>query len=302
MNQYLIILNYNRAQSTIECIHSIEKYSDNRIFYIILIDNSSTDNSLEILSNTRFNSNTVIISTSTNLGFAGGVNYGIGYVQSNYSLESNDAIILINNDVILGNNAINQLYDFLDFNSDVSIVSPFIYNKNNRGEIWFCGGILQPFLGKAIHLNKYDYKKKDKINFISGCFMGIRISVFNTIGKFDELYFMYLEDIDFCYRANNATIKMAVIENAIVYHDSGESNKIFKYYYSIRNRLYLINKDANNLRKIIAKIYFVLVILVKMSVWFFLNRKYYKVALCSLKDYFNHNMHKGNGFRYLKYE
>ncbi len=232
----IVIVNYNGEKFQNEAIASIlnQTYQD---FKIIIVDNNSTDNSMKMLD--KFDSDKIIkIYNNENLGAAGGNNIGI-----KKSIELNcEYTLLINNDVILNEDAIAKL---LACKKD--IVCPKIYYFGTD-KIWFYGGKFHNFRGTISHLyyQKEKYKDKQTTEYAPTCCMLIHNTVFKKTGLFDENYFLYYDDVDFCFQLRKNKIKIYLCSNAVIYHkvslSSGGENSKTAIYYNNRNRFYYIKK------------------------------------------------------------
>lgn len=257
----IIVLNWKQPKLTLETITSLLKINHNSFEHqIILIDNGSPDDSLKIFNQEYKNNKLVkIINTKGNYGYAGGNNFGI-----DYALKNNfDFIILLNNDVLVNPDFIEELLKETD---NYDIVGPKIYfapgfeyhkdryQKKDLGKvIWSMGGQMDwnNIYGSNIDIDKVDKgqfdKIKNNIDFISGCCLMANRQVFETIGKLDENYFMYLEDVDFCHRAKMAGYKIACIPKSIIWHvNSGSTSGPghLQNYFITRNRIYFAYKYA----------------------------------------------------------
>lgn len=258
----IIVLNWKQPKLTVGTITSLLKINHPSFSYeIVLVDNGSPDNSIEIFNKKYKNNNLVkILNTKGNLGYVGGNNFGI-----NYALEANfDFIVLLNNDVLVDPNFLEEL---LKESVHYDILGPKIYfapghefhkdryQKKDLGKvIWSVGGQMdwKNIYGSNIGVDKVDHGQFDKINenidFVSGCCLMASSGVFKTIGLLDKKYFMYLEDVDFCQRAKKSNLKLAYIPNSIIWHIATGSSKIggdLQDYFITRNRIYFAYKYAS---------------------------------------------------------
>ena len=257
----IIVLNWKQPKLTVETIDSLLKINHPSFSYeIVLVDNGSSDNSLEIF-NKKYQKNKLIkiLNTKANLGYVGN-NFGISY-----ALDNNfDFIVLLNNDVIVDPNFLEEL---LKESSNYDILGPKIYfasgfefhknryQKKDLGKvIWSMGGQIDwnNIYGSNIGIDKVDHGQFEKINedidFISGCCLMASRGVFKTIGLLDKKYFMYLEDVDFCQRAKKSNLKLACIPKSIIWHINSASSKSggdLHDYFITRNRIYFAYKYAS---------------------------------------------------------
>ena len=209
-----IILNYKNYQDVYDCIISLEKQKlpANHRLDILVIDNFSEDNNTNRLQKDfpRYK----YIFNSENYGFAKGVNQGIKASQ-----QQSDYFLLVNNDAILKGNCLELL---LSESQEKNIVGPAICYKNKPDTIWQGGGFFSK-LKMSIDVpdkNKpYSPQTSKPVDFLSGCIMLIPKSIISTIGMFDEQFFFYGEDLDFCLRAKENNINPLYCPKALAFHN-----------------------------------------------------------------------------------
>jgi len=116
----------------------------------------------------------------------------------------------------------------------------------------------------------------------------------------DERFFMYLDDVEFCVRAENAGFQLIYVPAARITHNVVWVDKaIHKMYYSVRNRYLLIHTSFVGYDRWFALIYFTLSILVKMINWRFGNDQYFKASKMGIEDYLAHNFGPGRGLDFV---
>ncbi len=187
----------------------------------------------------------VVDNNRINRGFAGGVNVGIKKALAKKATH----ILLINPDIKFAKTAI---YSLLKVDSD--IVSPVLKFIRDGKEILDYGGKVNWFLGRTTHNENI----RGKVDYVSGACMLIRAEVFRKIGLFDQHYFMYFEDVDFCLRAKGAGFKVLVDKKTFVDHKIAEhkfSSNIAKKEYLIKSNEYFITKWVPWHFKWLAQIY-----------------------------------------------
>ncbi len=295
----IVVLNYNRAKDTIDCIQSINDI-DYPNFVILLIDNCSTDNSVEILRKQL--KDLEIIKTEKNLGYTGGVNFGLKIAQEKQS----DYILLINNDTLVEKTFLIEMVSAMEKDQKVAVACGTILCEQNRKEIWYAGGKIVKWRGLAVHKGKKSIFKYEKSNrpvyttFVTGCMMLIRTKYLQEIGLEDERFFMYLDDIELSARIQRKGYKLLYVPTSVIYHKVlDKDNSPFMLYYSVRNRLLLISLMLSSSMKLIANMYFLSVIMLKMIIWKFINPRFYQASKYGLEDYFRKNFFKGRGFEFL---
>lgn len=258
MNIAVIVLNYKGVLNTIDCIDSVIASSLEKevLLEIIVVENGSNDGSSEKL---RALKNIRLIESTKNLGYSGGNNLGI-----TYALKTNaDYILILNNDVFIDKDAISYL---IKATNKADIISPKIYfakgfefhktryKKDELGKvIWYAGGQIDwnNIIGSHVGLDEVDngqYNSKKEIDFATGACILVKREVFEKIGLFDEKYFLYLEDMDFCVRAKRADFKIIYEPSAVLWHknaaSAGGSGSKLQDYYITRNRLLFAYKFA----------------------------------------------------------
>jgi len=253
----IIILNYNGLKNTLECLGSLEKCLQDKFkVEIIVVDNGSKDDSVEALSKLK---DINFIENRKNLGFAQGNNIGIKKALQ----MGADYVLILNNDTIVEKTL---LINLLQAAKAADIISPKIYfapgfefhkdryRKENLGKvIWYAGGEIDwsNIIGKHIGVDQIDtgqFSKRQEINLATGACMFVKRKVFEKIGFFDEKYFLYLEDMDFCERTKKAGFKIIFEPKAIIWHknagSAGGSGSALQDYFISRNRLLFAFKYA----------------------------------------------------------
>lgn len=213
----IIILHYGDLSITQACIESLEantkEYRD-----IILINNNPE---IDLTKKIKPKSKRQVINAKRNLGFAAGVNLGI-----KESLRNNaDAVCLLNNDVIVKKDFIKGLCTFLFRTKDIGIVGSLIEFTNNGKQMYDHGAFVNKKSGQSSHAN-YPRKTTTKpilVDAVTGCCMMIKKDVFDAIGFFDEQFFMYYEDVDFCLRAREKRFTTYVVPTEVIHHELSKS-------------------------------------------------------------------------------
>lgn len=313
---FLIILNWNRGKTTLKCLNSLRNLKiKNFSLEIVVVDNGSTDNSVEMireLNDSCFNfkkqsanqlKNHLLIKlilNKKNLGFAEGNNVGIRYALKNGA----DYVLVLNNDTTVDKNFLVQLIKQATLINQSGILGPKIYfapgyeyhkkryKKSDLGKVfWYAGGIIDWKSVYCFHrgvdeVDKGQYDKVEETDFVSGCAMLIKREVFEKIGLFDPRYFLYLEDTDFCLRARKAGFKIFYVPQAKVWHYNASSSAVggdLHDYFITRNRMLFGIKYAPLKTKLA---------LIKESGRLLLKgRKWQKIAI---KDFYLQKFGKGS--------
>lgn len=281
---YIILVNYNGVEHTLECIESLQKINY-RNFNIIVVDNASSDNCCDIVS--RKYKEVHCIQSNENLGFAGGNNLGIKVALE----EKADYILLLNNDTTVEENFLNILVNeqLKDENKDVGVTISKIKNYYNRDIIWYAGGDIDLFKANTIiyglrEEDKGQFDNKKEVGFASGCCMLIDKKVIERIGYLNESYFLYYEDTDYSVRIRKGGYKLLYCPESVIYHKESVSTERFSenyQYYFVRNRLLFAKNNMNLKSKLTGYCMFILW-LIKMT-----GTKKFKVKPCleGVKDF-----------------
>lgn len=244
----IVVVHYGSNKDTLACLRSIKKIKTKTA--VIVVDNGTqtiTSNQL-----TSILPQTVLIKNKTNKGFSFGVNTGVHHALK----QQTDYILVLNNDVIVENNILEELQKPFQ-NPKVGITGCMIVYKNDVRKIWFAGGVLHTLFGITRHpyMNKLvtdtQARKNRIVDFITGSAMMVKREVFEQIGYFSEDYFMYWEDVDFCYRAIKKNYLCYYVGKPLVHHAVSASsgvtgtNKLtpIRAYYYARNPFVFANRN-----------------------------------------------------------
>ena len=238
----ILIPNYNGAHFLRECLNSIkaQSYKD---FEVIVVDNASGDNSVDILRK-EYPEVKVVLSES-NLGFAGANNRGYKEAKGEY-------ILFLNNDTKLDKDCFKFLTEKAEANKQkVGVVFAKIL-RMDQPEIYDAVGSYLTSFGFLYHLGfrEVDKGEYDNLKYIFSpkgvCFLVAR-KVIDKIGLFDDDYFAYFEESDFFWRVWLNNYKIAFVSKALVYHKVGGTctrlSSPFIDYHSFKNRIASLIKN-----------------------------------------------------------
>jgi GT2 family glycosyltransferase len=214
---HVVVLNWNLPGDTFECVASVQTPAHPGV-QIVLIDNGSTDGSVERFR-ARFGDTLTILANQENLGFAGGVNTGIRWALANGAA----AVLLLNNDTVVAADMIPHLAAAAAQSSGAGVVGPAIYYYDLPQRIWRFADREVPWLPVARRLPDRAVAEAGatpfRVDYVTACGMLVRRQVFEAIGLFDERYFMYFEDADFCRRARQAGFEIWCAPRARMWHN-----------------------------------------------------------------------------------
>jgi len=235
----VVITNWNGINFLPDCLFSLKKQSYKN-FELVLADNGSTDNSVEF-----FKSNfpeAKIVRLEKNYGFPRIANEGIKVSEGKY-------VILLNNDTKADKNFIKELVSSLNKHPDCAGCTSKIIDFFDHNILRAAGDVMNT-IGQAFprgFLEKVSkYNNPEEVFIITGGASIYRKDVFKKIGFFDEDYFLYGEDSDWCLRAQLMGYKFWYEPKAIVYHHCGASSKRLSKiveYFLFRNMTITILKN-----------------------------------------------------------
>ncbi len=246
MKLSIIILNWNGIALLEHYLPSVLQYSTGA--EVIVADNASTDGSVAFVRE-KFPS-IGIIENKTNGGFSGGYNKALKQVNA-------DIFCLLNSDVEVSENWLPPiLRAFREF-PGAAIVQPKILDLLKRDHFEYAGaagGFLDqygyPFcrgrIFQALEKDEGQYNDTREIFWATGACMFIKSEVFSALGGFDEDYFAHQEEVDLCWRAQNAGYKVYYVGASEVYHLGGSTLSNMnpkKTYLNFRNSLFSITKN-----------------------------------------------------------
>ncbi len=222
-----IIVNWNTRNILIDCLDSIYKTVSGIDLEIYVVDNNSTDGSQETIKK-KFPS-VKLIENKTNTGFAHANNQALSIMQGRFA-------VLLNSDAILKEDAIKTLLTFMNNSPGAGIAGVQLLNRDGsrqnsidnfpslETEI-FNKSILRLFFPDKYPSKNRNYKNPIEVDSVIGACMMIRKESIDEVGVFDENYFFFLEETDWCYRMHKKRWKVFHVSDATVFHLSGHSKK-----------------------------------------------------------------------------
>jgi GT2 family glycosyltransferase len=211
---YVLVLNWNNAPATADFLESCAALTYPN-FQVVVIDNGSEAGSLD--SVIAHYPATQLIANESNLGFAAGMNVGIRYALQHGA----DFIFLANNDTLLASDMLDRLIEAAVAH-EADLASPAITIAGLPERIWSMGGwrsrITLEIVQRHRHIDVAKLREPFVVDYVSGCGMLMRACSLEKVGLFDERFFMYYEDSDFCLRARNQGCKLIVVPDARMQH------------------------------------------------------------------------------------
>lgn len=247
----VILVNYNGKRYNDNCIDSLLRSTIADRLAVIVVDNASTDGSLEALEERWAQDGRVqIVPLDRNYGFSRANNEGIRFAMR----QGISCYLLLNNDTEIAPDAIERMYRC--HLQTGGIVVPRILYADDREKLWCAGGSFTPIVRKAVQrgLNERAegrYDRDEDCGFANGCALFLSREIVEKTGLLDERFFLYYEDTEYSMRAVRLGIRIRYCAGARVYHRVNGSTlgneRPENAYYITRNWLlcnFLHRRDA----------------------------------------------------------
>ena len=229
----VVVVNYNVKEFVSNLIESVKKAAHTLKIEIIISDNASQDGSPQYIREKY--PEVILIANNENLGFGKANNQALAKAKGKY-------ILMINPDTLVQEDTFLKMIKFFEGHPEAGLAGCKILNPDGTLQLacrrsfpgpWTSftkvSGLSSVFPKSSLfaryNLTYLDENKTYEVDAVSGSFMMMRREVYNTIGGFDEQFFMYGEDLDLCYRVQKAGYKVFYVHNTTIIHYKGESTK-----------------------------------------------------------------------------
>ncbi|MDF2883431.1 MAG: glycosyl transferase family 2 [Clostridiaceae bacterium] len=230
----IIIVNYNAEKLLLDCVKSIYNSNNSTSLEVIIVDNDSKDNSRSLITSEY--PHVQWVQNKDNVGFAKANNQAMKISKGEY-------IMLLNNDTVVLDKALDKLVQFLDKNPETAAVGPRILNADMSLQLSCRRGLPNAVNSFGYFLKLYKVLPNNKalggyamtyisdkisheVECLSGAAMVVRKSVVDKIGGLDENFFMHFEDVDFCLRIGKLGYKLFYVHDSEIIHLKGQSSKL----------------------------------------------------------------------------
>lgn len=221
------IVSYNTSallKKTLENLYSQKKVENPEVW---IVDNNSSDDSVEMIK--KHFPKVKLIESKENLGFAKGQNLALKKIKA-------PLVLILNPDTDFPSDALSKVVEFMNQNPEIGIASCKIVDSkghigSNGGDLPFGIALLSwlfNFDAKGIpsfHRSDKEFYNSKNVGWVGGTFMIVRSEVFEKSGYFNEDYFMYFEDVEFCWKAGKKAFKIGFNPDLTITHLSGASSK-----------------------------------------------------------------------------
>lgn len=275
----IVIVNFNAGKLISACIESIIQETIIEKYEIIVVDNDSSDESVEAIKK-KFPF-VKIIETGVNLGFAAGNNIG-------FNVAKGDFILVLNPDTLIIDKAIDKAVAYLSNHPEVGILGCKVLSKTGERlptlmRFFTLTGILintlipirimckSRYLGRS-HYPDIDYSIEHDVDVVVGCFMMLPQGIIHEIGGFDEDFFMFVEDVEWCWRIVQAGKKVRYYpESTIIHYGGGCSSSLAyrKVLFIAKGTLIFFKKTQGPFIAMLANLFMLLRDAPKALLWIF---------------------------------
>lgn len=259
----IIIVNWNSNNQLYNCLLSVQRYLVKQIdFKIVIVDNGSTDRSIEMIEEDSFSFQLTILKQGNNLGFARACNLGASVCKDA------DYLLFLNPDTRIFNLSYVEIFKVFDKCINVGIVGIQLINEHNEvsktcSRFPTAKSLLFEMLGlskifprilKGARMIEFDHKNACYVDQIMGAFFLIQRNLFDELQGFDERFFVYYEEVDLSYRARQAGKRAYYFPGVKAFHQGGGVSAQIKdkrLFYLLRSKLLYIAKHFSWYQKIL---------------------------------------------------
>lgn len=226
----VLIVNYNTAHLLNEMFTTLyASLGTATKARVVVIDNASTDNSVEVLK-TQY-PEVVLIENQTNVGFGRANNQGLPYVEGRY-------VLLLNTDAFVAPDTLTKTLAYMDAHPQCGVLGVRLVGRD--GEMQPCcryfataWGIFVSRMGLMRYFKNvrmvddmaWDHASVRECDWVPGCYFLIRREAVDRVGLFDPRYFLYSEEVDLCHAVKDAGWQVVYFPDTTVVHIGGESAK-----------------------------------------------------------------------------
>lgn len=226
----IVIVSWNTREILRDCLLSLYQNPPQSEFEVIVVDNDSADGSAGMVEDDF--PNVALIKSPSNVGFAAANNLG-------FKVAKGDYILLLNSDTIVLGDALQKTLEYAQSKPDYGVVSCRMLNSDHSlqhncfmlpsllNSLIFLSGMYKiipksRFFGRA-EMTWWNYQGEMDVEALKGCFMLVQRRALDEVGGMDERFFMYSEEIDWCYRFSKKGWKLGYFPGAEIVHLGGAS-------------------------------------------------------------------------------
>ena len=226
----IVIVNWNTKNQLRDCLESINKEKGDLDVEIFVIDNNSSDGSAKMIKNNFPNIN--LIANQENIGFARANNQGIRESKGVF-------VLLLNPDTIMLPGTLINAISYFENNDNAGIIGCKLLNPDRSiqpscrtfpsllSQIFIMLKLHHVFINtkslKKYYMTDFDYMESREVDQVMGAFFMIKRKVINKVGFIDEIFWLWFEEVDYCYQTRKAGFKIYFTKDAEIIHRKAES-------------------------------------------------------------------------------
>lgn len=220
-----VVLNYNGRDLTLQALDSVRRMSY-PAFDVVVVDNGSTDGSYEAVAAAY--PEVEQVRTEENLGPAGGYNLGMAWAMD----RGYDYLLILNNDVEAHPAMLTELVRVAESDPTIGCVGPKTYYFSDRRRLASAGGIIR-FKESVTRErgqgapDRGQFDRDEEVAYLNGCGMLIRREAIEAAGLWDPVFFLSVEDADWCMRAKRRGFRCVFAHRAILYHMVSDTTGVY---------------------------------------------------------------------------
>ena len=211
-----VVINYNGLEVTLQAVRSLRQMTY-PAFDLVVVDNGSTDGSQEALA--RAFPDLLQERVEINQGSSSGYDHGLRWaVERGY-----DYVLLLNNDIEVEPDMLTRLVEAAEADPAIGCVGPKCYFHGDRQRLWSAGGVLrfQESVTRERGYGEIDrgqYDQDAEVDYVNGCAILIRRAAALAAGSWDPVFFICVDDADFCTRVKRKGFRCFYAHRAVLYH------------------------------------------------------------------------------------
>ncbi|HKV13092.1 MAG TPA: glycosyltransferase family 2 protein [Thermoanaerobaculia bacterium] len=211
-----VVVNYNGKEVTLQAVQSLRRMTY-PTFDLVVLDNASTDGSPEAIAAAfpDLRQIRVEVNRGSSSGYAAGMRWAF---ENGY-----DYVLLLNNDIEVEPDLLDQLVEVAESDPKIGCVGPKCYFHGDRQRLWSAGGILR--FRESItkergygEIDRGQYDADAQVDYINGCAILIRREAALAVGSWDPVFFICVDDADFCTRLKQKGYRCVYVHRAVLYH------------------------------------------------------------------------------------
>jgi len=212
----VVTLNWNSKDDTLECVASLKKLNY-PAYDIIVVDNGSADGSVSALRASH--PDITVIENGKNLGYGAGFDVGLAYAFAHGA----EYCLILNNDTVIDPEALTELLKMALQDERIGFVSGKVYWYGKPNTLQTTGRYNDPvmLIGPHVGTGEVDHGQYDQVrdyDFVDDVFLLVRRQVYEQVGGYDPLFFLYFEETDWCARVRRAGFRIVYTPGAKIWH------------------------------------------------------------------------------------